>query len=167
MNDDAEKSSEAMLAAVEAVLTETRQTVEALTVSALQQAHAASHRADLKAESSFQAHKDMTVTTKERARKKQLDFLVTCTAASCSQPASSKEVLCRNRGTPFPRMRSTPEGERGAEKDALMRSIWKLKQRRLDGMPALGRMCVWRWGGEVVVGGSEEVQKKIPANYCI
>ena len=41
-----------------------------------------------------------------------------------------------------------------------MRSIWKLKQRRLDGMPALGRMCVWRWGGVVVVGGSEEVQNK-------
>ena len=84
MNDDAEKSAEAMLAAVEAVLTETRQTVEARTVSALQQAHAASHRADL---------------TKEGTRKKQLDFLVTCTAASCSQPASSKEVLCRHRGT--------------------------------------------------------------------
>ena len=110
MNDDAEKSAEAMLVAVGAVLTETRETVEELAVSTIQQAHAASHRADLKAESSFQAHKDMTVTTKERARKKQLDFLVTSTAASCSQPASSKEVLCRNRGTPFPRMRSTPDG---------------------------------------------------------
>ena len=50
MNDDAEKSAEAMLVAVEAVLTETRETVEALTVSALQQAHAASHRAHVTAE---------------------------------------------------------------------------------------------------------------------
>ena len=108
LNDDAEKSAEAMLVAVEAVLTETRQTVEELTVSVLQQAHAASHRADLKAESFFQAHKDMAVTTKEQARKEQFDFLVTCTAVSCSQTASSKEVLCGNGGTPFPRMRSTP-----------------------------------------------------------
>ena len=76
MNDDAETSAEAMLVAVEAVLTETCETVEALTVSALQQAHAASHRADVTAESFFQAHKDMTVTTtKKQARKKQLDFL--------------------------------------------------------------------------------------------
>ena len=35
MNDDAEKPAEAMLVAVEAVLIETRQTVEELTVSAL------------------------------------------------------------------------------------------------------------------------------------
>ena len=64
-----------MLVAAEPVLTETRETVEALTVSALQQAHAMSHRAETTAESSFQDHKDMTVTTKEKARKQQLDFL--------------------------------------------------------------------------------------------
>ena len=51
MNDDAEKSVGAMLVAVEAVLTETRETVEALTVSVLQQAHPASHRATMTAES--------------------------------------------------------------------------------------------------------------------
>ena len=66
---------EPMMVAAEAVLTETRETVEALTVSALQQAHAMSHRAETTAESFFQAHKDMTVTTKEQTRKKQLDFL--------------------------------------------------------------------------------------------
>ena len=48
------------LVAAEAVLSDTRETVEALRVSALQQAHAMSHRAE---------------TTKEQARKKQLDFL--------------------------------------------------------------------------------------------
>ena len=56
-------------------MTETRETVEALTVSALQQAHEMSHRAETTAESFFQAHKDMTVTSKEQARQKQLDFL--------------------------------------------------------------------------------------------
>ena len=66
---------ETMLVAAEAVLTETRETVEALTVSALQLAHAMSHRAESTAESFFQAHKDITLTTKEHARKKQLDFL--------------------------------------------------------------------------------------------
>ena len=66
---------ETMMVAAEAILIETRETVEALTVSALQQAHAMSHRAETTAESFFQAHKDMTVTTKEQARKKQLDFL--------------------------------------------------------------------------------------------
>ena len=40
------------LVAAEAVLTETRETVDALTVSALQQAHAMSHRAETTAESS-------------------------------------------------------------------------------------------------------------------
>ena len=64
-----------MIAEVTAILTETRETVEALTVSALQQAHEMSHRPETTAESFFQAHKDMTVTTKEQARKKQLDFL--------------------------------------------------------------------------------------------
>ena len=64
-----------MLVGVEAVLTDTRETVEALTVSALQQTDAMNHRADTTAESLFQAHKDMTVTTKEQARKTQLDFL--------------------------------------------------------------------------------------------
>ena len=34
-----------------------------------------SHRPETTAESFFQAHKDMTVTTKERARQKLLDFL--------------------------------------------------------------------------------------------
>ena len=66
---------ETMMVAAEAVLTETRETVEALTISALQQAHAMSHRSETTAESSFQAHEDMTVTTKEKARKQQLDFL--------------------------------------------------------------------------------------------
>ena len=50
-----------MLVAAEAVLTETRETVDALTVSALQQAHEMSHSAETTAESFFQAHKDMTV----------------------------------------------------------------------------------------------------------
>ena len=64
-----------MLVAAEAVLTETRETIEALTVSALQQAHEMSHRAETTAESFFQAHKDMTVTSKEQARQKQLVFV--------------------------------------------------------------------------------------------
>ena len=72
---NAEKSAEAMMVAAEAVLTETRETIEALTVSALQHAHEMSHRPETTAESFFQAHKDMTVTTKERARQKLLDFL--------------------------------------------------------------------------------------------
>ena len=64
-----------MLVASGAILTETRETVEAPTVSALQQAHEMSHRAETTAESFFQAHKDMTVTSREQARQKQLDFL--------------------------------------------------------------------------------------------
>ena len=64
-----------MLVAAEAVLTETRETIEALTVSALQQAHEMSHRAETTAESFLQAHKDMAVTSKEQARQKKLDFL--------------------------------------------------------------------------------------------
>ena len=64
-----------MLVAAEAVLTETRETIEALTVSALQQAHEMSHRAETTAESPPQAHKDMTVTSKEQARQKQLVFV--------------------------------------------------------------------------------------------
>ena len=71
----AEVSAEAMMIAAEAVLTETRETIEALTVSAPQQAHEMSHRPETTAESFFQAHKDMTVTSKEQARQKQLDFL--------------------------------------------------------------------------------------------
>ena len=55
-------------------MTETRETTEALTVSAFQQAHEMSHRAETTAESFFQTHKDMTVTSKEQARQKQLDF---------------------------------------------------------------------------------------------
>ena len=72
---NAEKSAEAMMVAAEALLTETRETIEALTVSALQQAHEMSHRPQTTAESFFQAHKDTTVTSKEPARQKQLDFL--------------------------------------------------------------------------------------------
>ena len=71
----AEVSAEAMMIATEAVLTETRETNEAITVSALQQAHEMSHRPETTAESFFQAHKDMTATYKEQARQKQLDFL--------------------------------------------------------------------------------------------
>ena len=44
-----------MLVAAEAILTETRETIEALTVSALQQAHEMIHRAETTAESFFQA----------------------------------------------------------------------------------------------------------------
>ena len=72
---NAEVSVESMMIAAEAVLTETRETIEALTVSALQQAHEMSHRPETTAESFFQAHKDMTVTSKEQARQKQFDFL--------------------------------------------------------------------------------------------
>ena len=68
-------SVESLMIAAEAVLTETRETVEALTVSALQQAHEMSHRPETTAESFFQAHMDMTVTSKEQIRQKQLDFL--------------------------------------------------------------------------------------------
>ena len=72
---NAEVSAESLMIAAEAVLTETRETIEALTVSALQQAHEMSNRPETTAESFFQAHKDMTVTSKEQARQKQLDFL--------------------------------------------------------------------------------------------
>ena len=65
---NAEVSPESMMIAAEAVLTETRETIEALTVSTLQQAHEMSHRRETTAESFFQAHKDMTVTFKEQAR---------------------------------------------------------------------------------------------------
>ena len=64
-----------MIVAAETVLTETRETIEALTVSALQQAHEMSHRPETTAESFFQAHKDMRVTSKKQARQKQLGFL--------------------------------------------------------------------------------------------
>ena len=72
---NAEATAESLMIAAFAVLTETRETVEALTVSALQQAHEVSHRPVGTAASFFQAHKDMTVTSKEQARQKQLDFL--------------------------------------------------------------------------------------------
>ena len=72
---NAEVSAEAMTIAAEAVLTETRETIEALTVSALQRAHEMSHRPETTAESFFQAHKHMTVTSKEKTRQKKLDFL--------------------------------------------------------------------------------------------
>ena len=64
---NAEVTAESLMIAAEAILTETRETVEALTVSALQQAHEMSHRPETTAESFFQAHKDMSVTTKEQA----------------------------------------------------------------------------------------------------
>ena len=69
---NAEVTAESLMIAGEAVLTETRETM-ALTVSALQQAHEMSHRPETATESFFQA--DMTVTSKEQARQKQLDFL--------------------------------------------------------------------------------------------
>ena len=67
-----------MMVAAEALLTETRETIEALTVSALQQAHEMSHRLETTAESFFQAHKDMTVTSKEQARSPENDVDPTC-----------------------------------------------------------------------------------------
>ena len=70
-----EVTAKSLMTAAGAVLTETRETIEALRVSALQQAHETSHRPETTAESFFQAHKDMTVTSKEQARQKQLDFL--------------------------------------------------------------------------------------------
>ena len=72
---NAEVTAESLMTAAEAVLTETRETIEALTISAHQQAHQMSHRPQTTAESFFQAHKDMTVASKEQARQKQLDFL--------------------------------------------------------------------------------------------
>ena len=71
----AEITAEAMLVAAEAAVTETRETIEALTVSGLQQAHEMSYHAETTAESFFQAHNDMTVTSKEQTRQKKLDFL--------------------------------------------------------------------------------------------
>ena len=68
---NAEVTAESMMIAAEAVLTETRETIEALTVSALQQAHELCHRPETTAESFFQAHTYMTV--KEQTRQKQLD----------------------------------------------------------------------------------------------
>ena len=64
-----------MLVAAEAVLTETRETIEVLTVSALQRAHEMSHRAETLVEGFFQAHKDMTVTFKQQTPQKQFDVL--------------------------------------------------------------------------------------------
>ena len=71
----ASSSAAALLVAAEAVLTETRETEDALTVSALQQTHATIHRTDTTAEGFFQAHKDIPVTIGEQAREKQLDVL--------------------------------------------------------------------------------------------
>ena len=61
MNDGAEKSAEAMMVAAEPVLTETRETIEALTVSAIQQAHEMSHRPETTAESFFSQRRDSDV----------------------------------------------------------------------------------------------------------
>ena len=47
---NAEVTAESLMIAAEVVLTETRETVEALTVSTLQQAHEMSHRAETTAE---------------------------------------------------------------------------------------------------------------------
>ena len=71
---NAEVSAEAMMIAAEAVLTETRETIEALTISALQQIHVMSHRPETTAENFFQAHKDMSVTSMKQIRQKQLRF---------------------------------------------------------------------------------------------
>ena len=68
-------SAAALMVVAEAVLAGTRETLEALTVSALQKTLAVIHRAEATAEGFCQAHKDMAVTTREKARKKQLDFL--------------------------------------------------------------------------------------------
>ena len=62
---NAEATAESLMIAGGAVLAETRETIEALTHSAFQQAHEMSHRLETTAESFFQAHKDMTVTSKE------------------------------------------------------------------------------------------------------
>ena len=86
---NAEISGEAMMVAAEAVLTETRETIEALTVSALQQADEMSHRPETTAESFFQARKDMTVTSREQARQKQLDFLVSMEVYEDELPAGT------------------------------------------------------------------------------
>ena len=72
---NAEVTAESLMIAAETVLTDTRETIEALTVSTLQQAHEMSHRPETTAKSFFQAHKHMTVTSKEQARQKQLEFL--------------------------------------------------------------------------------------------
>ena len=57
---NAEMSADELMVAAESVLTETRETIEALTVSALPQAHEMSHRPESTAESFFQAHKDIS-----------------------------------------------------------------------------------------------------------
>ena len=72
---NAEVTAESLMIAAEGVLTESRETIEALRVSALQQAHEMSHRPERTAESFFQADKDMTVTSKVQTRQKQFDFL--------------------------------------------------------------------------------------------
>ena len=73
--ESATPMGESLMIAAEAALIETRETFEALTVSALRQANELCHRLEITTESLFQAHKDMTVTSKGQARQKQLDFL--------------------------------------------------------------------------------------------
>ena len=73
--DELEESSTNAEVTAESLMIAAHETIEALTVSALQQAHEMSHRPETTAESFFQAHKDMRVTSKEQARQKQLDFL--------------------------------------------------------------------------------------------
>ena len=74
---NAEVTAESLMIAAEAVLTKTCETIETLTVSVFQQSHEMSHRPETTAESFFQAHKDMTGTSKEEARQKQVAFLLT------------------------------------------------------------------------------------------
>ena len=63
-------SAAARMVPAGAVLAKTRETLQALTVSALQQTHATIHRAETMAGGSYQGQNDMIVTTREQARKK-------------------------------------------------------------------------------------------------
>ena len=62
-------SEAALTVAAEAVLAETRETLDALIVSALQQTHVITHQTDTTAQGFFQVHKDkMTTTTSKDSR---------------------------------------------------------------------------------------------------
>ena len=106
-----------MMIAAEAVLTETRETVEALT--ALQQAHEMSHRLETTAESFFQGHKDMTVTSKEQARQKQHDFL---------GRGVRRRFACRNTRHVRPLGRHD-ENSDNVEIQVLCERLWRTSQR--------------------------------------
>ena len=72
---DGPAGAAAFMLAAEAEVAETRGTVEAVTVSALQRTHAL-QGAETTAEGFFRAHKDMNdCHPSEQARKKQFDFL--------------------------------------------------------------------------------------------